>query len=94
MDNKVKRIVFLLCVVTLAAPAPAEAQSSAAHKVPMHPHQLTLYPNGCQAPPLVTQLHPAPVQSAVPDPQYVHGPAILLTAVASRYVVSSRPGPS
>ncbi len=46
MDNKVKRIVFLLCVVTLAAPAPAQAQSSAAHKVPMHPHQLTLYPNG------------------------------------------------
>jgi hypothetical protein len=55
-----KRFAMLMSVAALAAPllvsAPTEAQtaaqsggkpkSSASHKVPMHPHQLTLYPHG------------------------------------------------
>ena len=54
------RIAMLLAVAVLAAPLdlsfPAEAQtaaqsgakpkSSPSHVVPMHPHQLTLYPHG------------------------------------------------
>ena len=55
-----KRFAMLMSVAALAAPllvsAPTEAQttaqsgvkpkSSASHIVPMHPHQLTLYPHG------------------------------------------------
>jgi hypothetical protein len=55
-----KRFVMLMSIAALAAPLlvspPAEAQTaaqsgakpkiSASHKVPMHPHQLTLYPHG------------------------------------------------
>jgi hypothetical protein len=53
-----KRIAMVLTVAVLAASFglsfPAEAQtatgvkpkSSTSHKVPMHPHQLTLYPHG------------------------------------------------
>ena len=55
-----KRVAMLMSVIALAAPllapASAEAQtgpqssvkpkSSASHKAPMHPHQLTLYPHG------------------------------------------------
>jgi hypothetical protein len=59
-ENRMKRIAMLMSVTTLAAPLlvspPTEAQtaaqsnakskSSAAHKVPMHPDTLTLYPHG------------------------------------------------
>jgi hypothetical protein len=55
-----KRIAMLMSVAALAAPllvsAPTEAQTAAqsgvkpkgspSHIVPMHPHQLTLYPHG------------------------------------------------
>ena len=63
-----KRFAMLMSVAALAAPllvsAPTEAQtaaqsgvkpkSSASHKVPMHPHQLTLHPHGKPA-----RRHPA-----------------------------------
>jgi hypothetical protein len=59
-EDRMTRIAMLLAVAVLAAPfnlsSPAEAQtapqsgakpkSATSHIVPMHPHQLTLYPHG------------------------------------------------
>ena len=86
-----KRIAMLLCLVALAAllhlSSPAVAQvaaqsgvkvkSSATHKVPMHPHQLTLYPHGRPKPSHPAHSYtqhqfnqPAPIHNTFMGPRY------------------------
>ena len=86
-----KRIAMLMSVTTLAAPLlmslPTEAQtaaqsnakpkSSAVHRVPMHPHTLTLYPHGRpkrhQSPHSYTRHpfnQPTPIHNTFMGPRY------------------------